>query len=75
MSLRLDDTVQRYLISTTSRLVGEYEAEGVLITHVWRSRYDPVAAARWEPGPTLRSTLSPRPLHFKDLAPWSVTSQ
>src|SRR5450432_312984 len=33
MSLRPQDTVQKLLISTTSRLVGEFERSGLLLTH------------------------------------------
>ena len=33
--LRPMDTVQKMLISTTSRMTGEYENDGLLITHAW----------------------------------------
>lgn len=35
MSLRLSETTQRILISTTSRFVAEYVSEDVLLTHAW----------------------------------------
>lgn len=34
-TLRPDKSVQKVLISSTSRFVGEYEENGMLITHVW----------------------------------------
>ena len=55
MSLRPDPTLQKFLISTTSRLVGEYETEGLLITHAWPDTGSRSALARWEEGPTSRS--------------------
>ena len=33
--LRPKETVQKMLISTTSRMVGEYETRGILIAHAW----------------------------------------
>ncbi len=33
---RPSDSIQKLLISTTSRLVGEYEDDGLLITHAWQ---------------------------------------
>ena len=33
--LRPSETVQKTLISTTSRMTGEYENRGILITHAW----------------------------------------
>ncbi|MXW37392.1 MAG: hypothetical protein F4Z65_03905 [Acidobacteria bacterium] len=33
--LRPKETVQKMLISTTSRMVGEYESRGILIAHAW----------------------------------------
>lgn len=38
--LRPNETVQKILISTTSRMVGEYENEGILITHALASVSD-----------------------------------
>lgn len=35
LNLHPKETIQKILISTTSRLVGEYETEGLLITHAW----------------------------------------
>lgn len=34
--LRPDETVQKILLSSTSRFVGEYESETLLITHAWQ---------------------------------------
>jgi hypothetical protein len=33
--LRPNETIQKVLISTTSRLIGEYESDNLLITHAW----------------------------------------
>ena len=38
--LKPDETVHKTLISTTSRMVGEYENEGIVITHAWTSASD-----------------------------------
>lgn len=34
--LRPDKTIQKLIISSTSRFVGEYESESLLITHAWQ---------------------------------------
>jgi len=34
--LRPDETIQKLLISTTSRLVGEFESDLLLVAHAWR---------------------------------------
>jgi hypothetical protein len=57
MSLRPDETLQKALLSTTSRLVGEYEAEGVLLTHAWPDFYDQSASIRLREGPASRSAF------------------
>ena len=57
MPLRLDDTVQRYLLSTTSRVVGEFASEHLLITHAWPGKYSVRGSSRWEPGPASRTTF------------------
>ena len=53
--LRLDETVQKILISTTSRMVGEYENKGIVITHAWPSFYDSSATFRMFETPLSRS--------------------
>lgn len=55
MSLRPDETIQKVLLSTPSRFVGEFEAEGVLLTHAWPGFYDRSAFIRWQEGPASRS--------------------
>lgn len=35
MSLRPDITIQRILISTTSRLVGDYHSDTISLDHAW----------------------------------------
>jgi hypothetical protein len=57
MSLRPDETLQKALLSTTSRLVGEYEADGVLLTHAWPDFYDKSAPIPWTEGPASRSAF------------------
>jgi len=49
-------TIQKALISTTSRFFGEYEREGVLFTHAWHDFYKKNAVIRLEEGPASRST-------------------
>ena len=55
MSLRPDKTLQKVLVSTTSRLVGEYEKGDFLLTHAWPDFYDKSAFVRWTEGPASRS--------------------
>ena len=55
MTLHPSETTQKALISTTSRLVGEYEKSGALITHAWPSSSDPSMPNRMMEGPTSRS--------------------
>lgn len=57
MTLRPQETIQKALISTTSRLVGEYEKNGVLLTHAWPDFYDRSASVRWSEGPASRSAF------------------
>ena len=53
--LKPDETVQKVFFSTTSRLVGEYEGDGIIITHAWPSVYDSSANMRMLPNPISRS--------------------
>jgi hypothetical protein len=55
MSLQPKETVQKLLISTTSRLVGEYEKDRILITHAWPSFSDTNIRERFSEGPVSRS--------------------
>jgi hypothetical protein len=48
------ETVERILISSTSRFVAEYEADGITITHVWPGPRDPTGSRRLEEGPLSR---------------------
>jgi len=57
MTLRPQETIQKALISTTSRFVGEYENQGVLLAHAWPDFYDRSAIVRWSKGPASRSAL------------------
>ncbi len=57
MALRPQETIQKALISTTSHLVGEYEKNGLLLTHAWPDFYDRAASVRWSEGPTSRSAF------------------
>jgi hypothetical protein len=49
------ETIERVLISSTSRFVAEYEADGVLVTHVWPGFSAPGGFLRMEEGPLSRS--------------------
>jgi len=55
MTLRPDEKIQKALFSTPSRFVGEYETEGVLLTHAWPGFHDRFASVRWQEGPASRS--------------------
>lgn len=57
MTLRPNKTTQKALISTTSRLVGEYEKDDVLVTHAWPDFYDRSKMARTSEGPASRSAF------------------
>jgi len=57
MILRPQATIQKVLISTTSRLVGEYEKNNILLTHAWPDSLDQSAFARWSEGPISRSAF------------------
>ena len=53
--LRPDETTQKMLLSTTSRLVGEYQRPGVVVTHAWPSVYDSASNMRMLSTPISRS--------------------
>ena len=53
--LKPDETVQKILISTTSRMVSEYKNKGIVITHAWPSVYDSFATFRMFETPLSRS--------------------
>ena len=53
--LKPDETVQKILISTTSRMVGEYENSSMVITHSWPSFSDSSASLRMFENPVSRS--------------------
>ena len=55
MSLRPDSRIQKALISTTSRLVGEYEGQGLLITHAFPGIGSRDGWMRMEEGPRARN--------------------
>ena len=57
MSLKPAETVERILISTTSRFVGEYEADGIVITHAWPGFSNPTGSLRMKEGPLSRSAF------------------
>lgn len=57
MTLRPKPTVHKALLSTTSRLVGEYESDGVLFTHAWPDFLDRTASVQWSEGPASRSSF------------------
>lgn len=55
MSLRPDQSVHKILISTTSRLVGEYQNGPVLLTHSWPDIMSKSSYSRIVEGPASRS--------------------
>lgn len=56
-TLRPKKTIQKILISTTSKLVGEYEGHGILLMLAWPNFYDRVAFTRHSPGPGSRNAF------------------
>lgn len=57
MSLKPSETVQKLLLSTTSHFVGEYETEGLLLTHAWPRMHGRMGFLRWEPSPISRGAF------------------
>jgi Apea-like HEPN len=53
--MKPDDTLQKILFSTTSRFVGEFESDGILITHAWPSFSNRLAHYRMDETPISRS--------------------
>src|SRR5580658_9317193 len=56
-SLVPSETVERLLISSTARFTGEYNANGIVFTHVWPGPYDPIGSHRMNAGPFSRSAF------------------
>jgi Apea-like HEPN len=57
VSLRPHRNVHKCLISTTSHLVGEFEIDGVLLTHAWPDFNGRNTLSRWSEGPASRSAF------------------
>lgn len=57
MSLRPLQNIHKCLLSTTSRLVGEFEMDGALLAHAWPDFHDRHASARCSEGPASRSAF------------------
>jgi len=57
MTIRPSNTMQRLLISTTSRFVGEYERSAVLVNHAWPNPSDGSRSFKWAEGPNSRSAF------------------
>lgn len=55
--LRPDETIHKILISTTSRMAGEFISENMLISHAWPNFTSPSRRARTEESPVSRSGL------------------
>jgi hypothetical protein len=55
VSLRPDAAVQKALVSTPSRMVGEYDGGGILVTHAWPDFHDGRAFRRMIRGTGSRS--------------------
>lgn len=56
-SLRPDPTIHKLLISTTSRLVGEYESDSILISHAWQHFSSSSVRARESESPASRNAF------------------
>jgi len=77
VTLRPEENVQRGLISTTSRLLGEYQGDGLLLAHAWGDHTDQ-SMSRWNQGPASRSAYAlsfetpardPKDNHLPDYTP------
>ena len=55
--LKLDETIHKGLISTTSRLVGEYEGHSIRIDHAWPDFSSQLGFARYHENPASRSAF------------------
>src|ERR1700730_1730117 len=55
MNLKPAETIQRFLISSTSHFVAEYEADGILITHAFPGSRSSEGFLRLKEGPLSRS--------------------
>ena len=55
MSLKPTETVERILISSTSRFVAAYEADGIIIAHAWPGFTSLHGSLRMNEGPLSRS--------------------
>ena len=55
--LRPNETIHKALISTTSRLVGEYESDSILIDHAWPDFSNHFGFARYYENPASRSAF------------------
>ena len=53
--LKPDETIHKALISTTSRLLGAYESDSILIGHAWPSLSNRLGFARYDENPASRS--------------------
>lgn len=53
--LHPDETIQKILISTTSRLIGEYEGDNFLLTHAWQNFSHHGSSERMKESPVSRS--------------------
>ena len=55
--LRPKGTIQKLLLSSTCRFIGEYDQPGVLLTHAWPGFRDRVGANRMAEGPLSRNAF------------------
>ena len=53
--LKPDETIHKILISTTSRMVGEFVSDDILISHAWHNFSNSSGAIRMEENPVSRS--------------------
>lgn len=53
--LQPDETIHKILVSTTSRMVGEFVSDDILISHAWQNFTNSSGAIRMEENPVSRS--------------------
>ena len=56
-SLRPDKAVHKILISTTSKFIGEYESQAMLISHAWKHATNSSGIIREEETPASRNSF------------------
>jgi hypothetical protein len=57
MTLVPSETIERILLSSTSRFVADYQTDGLILTHAWPGFNSPSGSVRMQEGPLSRSAF------------------